>query len=258
MLKNSDQDNTISITRLRYKKGDLIIKEGDFGLSIYRVVEGKVMIFTETEDIVIPLATLGPGGVLGEMVFLNKKIERRSASARAITDSLLEIWHPKMLDMEYKQMPTIIKYLADQTLDRLIRMNKLIVKYIEKKNKRIKDQEHKDPWAAKRRYYRKLVNIPFDFRPANATAKEKTSGEMKDISLSGAGLEVKNIGKVFPYRPGDEFVISANLPNGKEIELPAEIVTIKPGESGDSIFLGVSFTNLSEIAAKNLGFFLMP
>ena len=258
MPKNPDNDNITSIARLWYKKGDLIIKEGDFGLSIYKVLEGQVMIFTETEDLEIPLSIIGPGEVIGEMIFLNKKIERRSASARAIKDTLLEVWHPKLLEMEYEQMPPIIKYMVDQTLDRLVRMNKRVVKFTDKKKKRIKDQEWKDPWAAKRRYYRKLVNIPFYFHPAHSTTKEKTSGEIKDISLGGAGLEVNPRSKTFPYRPNDEFVISTTLTNGKNVELQAKIVSIKPGGSKDSVFLGVSFTNLSEQAAKNLGFFLMP
>lgn len=259
MPENPDQNNVISIFRLRYKKNDLIIREGDFGLSIYKVLEGKVKIFTETEDLEIPLATLGPGSVIGEMIFLNKKVERRSASARAAEDSLLEVWHPRLLEMEYKQMPPIIKYLADQVQNRLIRMNKLVVKLTNQKNKRIKGQKINDPWAAKRRYYRKLVNTRFDFRPAHSKTQNKSSGVIKDISLGGAGLEVKSLlGKVFPYKPGDEFLISTTLPNGKEIEFTAEVVSIKPGGSKDSLLIGVSFTNLSEHAAKNLGFFLMP
>ena len=259
MSRNPDKDNVLSIFRLRYKKDDLIIKEGDYGLSIYKVVEGKVRIFTNTEDIEIPLTTIGPGSVIGEMIFLNKKIERRSASARAIEDCLLEVWHPRLLEMEYEQMPPIIKYLADQALNRLIRMNKLVVKLTDQKKKRMKDQKSDDPWIAKRRYYRKVVNILFDFLPAKSKTQKKSSGKIKDISLGGAGLEVKPLtSNVFPYKPNDEFLISTTLPNGKKIEFEAEIVSIKPGESKDSIFLGVSFTNLSEHAAKNLGFFLMP
>ena len=30
---------------LRYEKGELIIKQGDYGISIYRIVSGKVKIF---------------------------------------------------------------------------------------------------------------------------------------------------------------------------------------------------------------------
>lgn len=258
MPKNPVKDNLLSVFKLRYKKGDLIIREGDYGLSIYKIVEGEVKIFTETEDLEIPLATLGPGSVIGEMIFLNRKIERRSASARAIKDSILEVWHPKLLRMEYEQMPPIIKYLSDQALNRLIRMNKLVVKLTDDKNKRAKNQEIKDPWAAKRRYYRKLVKIDFNCRTIRPTAKN-ISGKIKDISLGGAGLEVQpNSGQVFSYKPGDKLIINTTLPNGKQIDFTAEIVSIKMGESEGSIVIGVSFTDLSGSSAKDLGFFLMP
>jgi len=259
MQKTPEKDDILSITRLRYKKGDLVLKEGDYGLSIYKIIQGKIRIFTEIEDMEIPLATLGPGAVIGEMIFLNKAIERRSASARVIEDSLLEIWHPRLLEIEYKEMPPVIKYLADQALNRLLKMNKLVVNLTDQKNKRLENQKNKDPWAAQRRYYRKLVNMHFDCRPIGVNNQNKLTGDIKDISLGGAGLEIKPIiSNVFPYKPGDEFAINTKLPNGKKVDFNAKIVSIKEGVSDDSLFLGVSFTNLSENSSKNLGFFLMP
>jgi CRP-like cAMP-binding protein len=259
MPKKPDEVDVFTPIRLRYKKGDIVLKEGDYGLSIYKIIRGKLSIFTETEDMEIPLATLGPGSVIGEMIFLNKSIERRSASARATEDSLLEVWHPRLLEMEYKEMPPVIRYLADQALNRLLRMNKLVVKLTDQRNKKIEQQKTKDPWAAQRRYYRKLVSIPFGCRPVGSTTQNGLKGYIKDISLGGAGLEVKPIiSRVFPFKPGDEFVINTTLPNGKKIDFKAKIVSIKEGASEDSLFLGVSFTNLSEDSSKNLGFFLMP
>ncbi len=258
MAKNSAKDDLLSVFKLRYKKGDLIIKQGDYGLSIYKIVEGEVNIFTETEDLEIPLATLGPGSVIGEMIFLNKKIERRSASARAMADSLLEVWHPKLLQIEYERMPPIIKYIANQALNRLIRMNNLVVKLTDEKNERIKNQQKKDPWASKRRYYRKMVKIDFNCRTPPPTARN-ISGKIKDISLGGAGLEVKpNTGQVFSYKPGDKLLVNTTLPNGKNIDFSAEIVSIKIGESEGALVIGVSFTDLTGSSAKDLGFFLMP
>ena len=259
MPKNPDKDNLLSIIRLKYKKGDLIVKEGDYGLSIYKIVQGKLKVFTETEDMEIPIAELGPGSVIGEMIFLNKKVERRSASARAMEDSLLEVWHPRLLEMEYKQMPPIIRYITDQALDRLQRTNKLVAKLTDEKKARIEENlKSKDPLAAKRRYYRKLVNIPCDCRSVRSTAQKKLSGDIKDLSLGGAGLEVKlRQSDVFPFRPGDEFKMNTTLPNGKKIEFIAKIASIKEGGSENSLFLGVSLTNISEHSAKNLGFYLM-
>ena len=82
------------IVKLKYRKGELIIKEGDYGISIYKIVTGKVQILTHSADMEIALALLGPGEIFGEMAFLSKDTEVRSASAKAEQDSELEVWHP--------------------------------------------------------------------------------------------------------------------------------------------------------------------
>ena len=90
------------IVNLKYKKGELVIKEGDYGISVYKIVKGAVQTFTHSGDKEVPLALLAPGEVIGEMAFLSKHAEPRSASARAIQDSELEVWHSDLLSKEYK------------------------------------------------------------------------------------------------------------------------------------------------------------
>ena len=106
------------IIRLHYKKGELIMKEGDYGISIYKVIKGHVRVFKDHGDMEITLATLGPGEVFGEMAFLNKMVETRSASVRAVDSVELEVWHPSRLTKEYEQMSPILKYIVNQTLNR--------------------------------------------------------------------------------------------------------------------------------------------
>lgn len=261
MNSNDTKDDDLTIVRLKFKKGDLIIKEYDYGVSIYKILEGSVSIFTEADDAVVPLATIGPGAVIGETIFLNntEMMERRSASARALEDTLVEVWHPKLLKLEYDQMPPIIKYMADQTLTHISRMNKIVVKLTDQKVKKREHQKEVDPWAAKRRYYRKRVNLPFLCTPLYSSSKSTMKGQIKDISLGGAGLEIRPVlSPVFPYRVGEEFLISTTLPNNRNIEFTCRMVSIKEGKTYDSRILGVSFIELSEHSAKNLGFFLMP
>ena len=124
----NDKRNGPRSIRLKYKKGDLIIKEGDYGISIYKIIQGKVEIFNESDEEEISLATLGSGEVVGEMTFLSRVTERRSASVRALEDTELEVWDPARISKEYEQMPPIIRHIADQALKRLIRMNRLIIK----------------------------------------------------------------------------------------------------------------------------------
>ena len=57
------------VVHLSYPKGELIIKEGDYGISIYKVLKGNVRIFKKLHDHKFTLATLERGEVFGEMVF---------------------------------------------------------------------------------------------------------------------------------------------------------------------------------------------
>jgi hypothetical protein len=243
---------------LKYHKGDLIIKEGDYGISIYKVVKGKVLIFTESEDIEIPIANLAEGEIIGEMLFLKKAVDRRSASVRALEDCEIEIWHPNMLTKEYEEMPPVIKYIANQALNRLVRMNRMMVQLTTKKQKQ-RQMVNTDLWAKKRRFYRKKMEIGFSGRQIGTTAKSLLSGYINDISLGGVGMEILNI-KIDknPFKAGDEFFIKTVLPNGKDLEFHAKLVSVKEGKLPGAPFFGMSFTELTDSARKDLGFFLMP
>lgn len=254
-----DQLDTYADVRLRYKKGDLIIKEGDYGISIYKIVSGKVMVYAETEDLDIPLGTLGPGEVIGEMIFLDQNIERRSASARALENTEVESWHPGMLAKEYERMPPILKIIADQALVRLIRMNRLIPQLVKREAQEKTKPKLRPAHLEQRRHYRKEVSLRASCRPVGATTGRALSGEIKDVSLGGVGMEIRlpRVGK-FPYKVQDEFIINTVLPNGKDLELRAEILSIKKSGAPGKLFLGMCFTDLTDIATRELGFFLMP
>ncbi len=258
MLENQ---NNIDLTpfQLRYKKGDLVIKEGDFGLSIYKVIKGRLDIFTEMEGKEISLTTIGPGAVIGEMIFLNENVERRAASARAIDETLLEVWHPNLLRIEYEQMPPIIKYLADQNINRLIRTNKLVAKLTDQKRKIEKIQKQGEPRESRRRYYRKKVHLACSCGSLNPGSEFKVTGEIINISLGGAGLKIRLLeDQSFPFQFGEKFVLYTTLPNESNVNFPSRLISLKEGNSPGILILGVSFYDISEHSAKNLGFFLMP
>jgi len=114
------------IVHLGYAKGELIIKGGDYGISIYKILEGNVRIFREEGQRKITLATLGRGEVFGEMTFLNFLLEPRSASVEAIDDVQVEVWHPALLADEYKKISPMLRYVVKHTLNRLLKLNKLV------------------------------------------------------------------------------------------------------------------------------------
>ena len=114
------------IVHLSYSKGELIIKEGDYGMSIYKILNGNVRIFKKIGEHKITLATLGRGEVFGEMTFFNFLLEPRSASVEAVDDLVIEVWHPALLADEYKRISPMLRYVLKQTISRLLRLNKVV------------------------------------------------------------------------------------------------------------------------------------
>jgi len=73
------------------------------------------------------------------------------------------------------------------------------------------------------------------------------------------GLQVSTKNEsVIPHEPGESFHIDTVLPNGKDLSLAAQIVSVK--KTRDRVRLGMQFQNLPDYqeAKKTLWFFLMP
>jgi hypothetical protein len=250
-------DDMPPLLYVHFDKGDLIMKEGDYGLSIYKILVGQVQIFKHLGDTEITLATLGPGEVFGEMTFLKKLLEPRSASARAVEDLELEVWHPARLSKEYEQMPPIIKYIINQNLNRLNRMDKIVVQLTEKKEKVVKGPK-KEPGDSRRRHYRKQFELGCTYRPVGSSARAKLAGQIKDISRGGLGMEVKaRNASVFPHNPDAEFEINVRLPSGQDIDVVGRIRSVKTASVLGQLRLGLEFVELKGGAMRHLGFFLM-
>jgi CRP-like cAMP-binding protein len=246
----------LAVSRLRFKKGDLIMKQGDYGISIYMVVSGRVEVYTESAGTETSLATLGPGNLIGEMVFLSREPRRRSASARALDDCELELLHPETLAREYEQMPAIVKMIADQCTRRLFRMDRLVAELSLARGKR----EEKN-WGERgnlRAHYRKKVRMLSTCRPSEGSSRQASmGGEIRDISLGGVGIEVPRFFSEPPYRAGVEFWVETRLPNSRPLSFKAKLVRYAPGWTPRSDLLGMSFTSMSEAARRDLGFFMM-
>ena len=247
------------IVKLSYKKGDLIIKQGDYGISIYKILEGKVRVTKETEGLEILMSTLGIGDIFGEWTFLNRSTENRSASVRAIEDTVVEVWHMHRLSNEYEKMPPIIKYISDQILSRAIRMDKHIIQLTNQKLRLREAQKKSNAAKNRRRHYRKKVNLNCKYRPLNAPNESSLDGWIVDISLSGLAMIVK-LGEnlEIPGTVGDFFTINGLLPNGLKIDLEAKIVAVRKTKSSIERVLHMVITEMWGNTRKALGFFLMP
>ncbi|MEO6052626.1 MAG: cyclic nucleotide-binding domain-containing protein [Chthoniobacterales bacterium] len=70
-----------------FKKGDLIVKEGESGDSMYVILSGEVQIFSDSEGKHVQLAKLSTGSFFGELALVDTS--PRSASVIAEEDGQL-------------------------------------------------------------------------------------------------------------------------------------------------------------------------
>ena len=94
-----------------YRKGDVIMAQGDFGSSMYIVIDGRVRVYQGNTELII----LGSRAVFGEMAALDP--EPRAASVQALEDcTLLELEGEslhEMMDESPELTRAIIKVLCD-------------------------------------------------------------------------------------------------------------------------------------------------
>jgi hypothetical protein len=62
----------------------------------------------------------------------------------------------------------------------------------------------------------------------------------------------------YSHESGDIFIINTVLPNDKELELTAVVVSVNKDETSEKLSTGMCFTDMTDEARKTLGFFLMP
>jgi len=254
--------NFAGVTVLKYKKGEQIIKQGDYGISIYIILNGYVEVFRESEGADVVLSTLGPGDIFGEMIFLNRGVEVRSASARALQDSELEVWHPDDLAKKYEEIAPVLKALINQVLRRLLRMQKLLDKLAAKEpGQRETKEEKKTSKESRRRYYRKNVDIECDYHPLHSgkDLRNPLKGRIKNLSMTGLRLEISSVNTSYtPHEVGKSFKLETVLPNGQPLKLTAKIVNVHKQEG--KFRLGMHFHDLPDYdgTRKTLWFFMLP
>ena len=247
---------------LKYKKGEQIIKQGDYGISIYIILNGYVEIFRESGGADIVLGTLGPGDIFGEMVFLNKGVEVRTASARALQDSEIEVWQPDDLGKKYEEIAPVLKAMINQVLRRLVRMQSLLDKMAPKMPTPVTPkQEKKTSKESGRRYYRKNVDIGCEYLPLHAgkDLRNPMKGRIKNLSMTGLRMEIPSVNASHtPHDVGKSFRIETMLPNGQTLKVTAKIANVYKQEG--KLRLGMHFHDLPDYdgTRKTLWFFMLP
>lgn len=121
-------EQLLSSTSLRsYRSGELIVREGDAGSSLFLIVAGHVKVFTQAEDgNRVFLAELGPGDFFGEVSLLTGK--PRTATIEAAEHVAAIELDKASVDQISQRQPQVRKILeefytrrAQETVEAVIR-----------------------------------------------------------------------------------------------------------------------------------------
>ncbi len=107
-------------TTVRFDAGKSIMREGEAGVSMYVVMQGKVGIFIRDNQV----ETVNAGGTFGEMALVDQS--PRTASAISQTDCVLMSVNRKALIALVKAQPAIGVAMLRSIADRLRHMNSLL------------------------------------------------------------------------------------------------------------------------------------
>ncbi len=109
------------------KQGSVIFKEGDAADGMYLVRNGELEVFLEREGNHVKLASIGAGGMIGEMAFFDQK--PRSASVRAVADAEVTVINNDDFQKLMRQIPkwfvSIMSSLSSRLRDTNTRLQKL-------------------------------------------------------------------------------------------------------------------------------------
>ena len=251
-------ENMLPSIRLEYPKGELIVKEGDYGISMYQILEGRVGVYVSSGDVEIEVNTLEAGEIIGEMIFLAGNKTRRTASVRALEDSVLEAWHPSRIIDEFKAMPDVIRYITNQTVNHLIRVDRKLSELARNKELAKLSKKERKEIINQRMAARREVHLDCLYRPVQSDEKVRLWGRVKDISNSGMRLEVMRLNSLdYSHASGDEFKAIAFLPNKKQLEVKVKICYVKPLEDKKNLAIGMQFLELAQDPKVALGFLLL-
>ena len=105
-----------SFTRVQYKKGTRIIKQGREGGALYLIVEGSAAVVKDYKsDDAKTLAKIDSGAIFGEMSLLDG--EPHAASVIALEDTELSMMAQDEFDRLYEEMNPIMQGIIQLLID---------------------------------------------------------------------------------------------------------------------------------------------
>ena len=226
-----------------FNEGEMIIREGDPGRSIYVILDGQVRVFTrDHHGEELELAVLGASQFFGEMSFLTGK--PRSGSVMALdTSVIVELSYTSMRRV-VKEHPTVKKVLVEYYQQRL--------GSTEQKRAEVGVDERTSDSRLKDRIQVKLVVLP-QTTPNGALKASSWTGVSVDITLSGIVVGVSGASPE-PFQLQSEVRLEIELPQPwGEIRTLGTIRRVKPARTDQKVtMLGIDYAGIAESDAKKL------
>lgn len=237
--------------RLTYLPGDLIIKEGDYGISVYRIREGRVKVFKEYSSGTRDLAELSEGEIFGEMAFIDGGTSPRTTSVKAEREVRVEVWHPLSLKEEYRAASRIIRILAGQMVRRLARIDAVYDRL------RLESEAKKgEKGAAPRKEYRKKWVARVSYRLTYDTS-QTLKGTIREIGVRGMTMEVPETNVSYFKHSGDLlYELFFKIPEGGSIMVKGRILGSAAGERPGFYSYEVEFQELDSYMKRKLTLFV--
>ena len=226
-----------------FNEGEMIIREGDPGRSIYVILDGQVRVFTrDHHGEELELAVLGASQFFGEMSFLTGK--PRSGSVMALdTSVIVELSYTSMRRV-VKEHPTVKKVLVEYYQQRL--------GSTEQKRAEVGVDERTSDSRQKDRIQVKLVVLP-QTTPNGALKASSWTGLSVDLTLSGIVVGVSGASPE-PFQLQSEVRLEIELPQPwGEIRTLGTIRRVKPARTDEKVtMLGIDYAGIAESDAKKL------
>ncbi len=204
-----------------YTDGQTIISEGSPGDWVYVVLSGTVEITKNVEGRTVVVEALQEGEVFGELGFLGAV--KRTATARALGDTVLGIVDRASLDAEFNKLSSDFRTILAAIVKRF---QKMVTKISDSSNR----TESRVPKA-----------LSLTYKDKNAFIRAYTS------NISKRGLFIKT---EKPLGKGEEFLLRLQLPGLSDpLKIKCAVIwrrlsggTAGAGPSG----MGIRFTEMSE------------
>jgi len=111
-----------SLEKLPFKPGDIIFREGDKGYRAYIILEGDVDIVKEVDHKPTVVASVGKGGIIGEMALIDDS--PRMASARGASDGMAIVVTADKFNAKLEKADPFVRGLLKILADHSRRLSK--------------------------------------------------------------------------------------------------------------------------------------